>query len=86
MLALARAFENRSDPNRSIECYDRVLQVDNTLEDVHARVLRCYADKNEPALVREHYYRYAEWLAKEVGTAPSPRLARSYRQLVHEEA
>jgi len=85
LLALARAYEEREEHDHSIECYERVLQVDNTLEDVHARVLRCYAERNEPALVREHYNRYTEWLAREVGSAPSQRLMRSYRQLVREE-
>lgn len=86
LLALARAYEERGEHDRSLDCYERILQVDNSLEEVHTQVLRCYASRNEPALVREHYHRYAEWLARELGAAPSPRFTRAYRELVREDA
>ncbi len=85
LMALARVYDERGDYDRSIEYYERVLRVDNTLEDVHSRILRCYAEKGEPALVREHYQRYTEWLARELGATPSNRLARNFRELVHDE-
>ena len=86
VMALARVYDERGDYDRSIEYYERVLRVDNTLEDVHSRILRCYAEKGEPALIREHYQRYTEWLAREMGTTPSNRLVRNFRELVRDEA
>lgn len=85
VLALGRAHEDRGELEHSLQYYERALDLDNSLEEVHVQVLRCYARKGEPALAREHYNRYTEWLARELGAAPSPRLAKNYRQLVHGE-
>lgn len=84
LLALAKAHDDRGEYDQSLECYERVLAIDNSLEEVHARVLQCHARLGEAALVREHYHRYADWLERELGAHPSPKLVKNYRQLVEE--
>ena len=52
--------------------------------DTRCRIPGKIANGDTGDVACDHYHRYAEWLERELGARPSPKLVKNYRQLVEE--
>jgi ATP/maltotriose-dependent transcriptional regulator MalT/DNA-binding SARP family transcriptional activator len=81
LLGMGRSHEARSEFEGAVECYKRALTIDELREEIHRRIMRCYAEAGRRAEAVAQYRRCRETLRRELDIAPSEETQRLYEQI-----
>jgi DNA-binding SARP family transcriptional activator len=81
LVGLGRCHQARAAYDEAVAWFRRALEADGLREDVHRRIMRCYAEAGQRSKALDQYARCREILEEELGVAPSPETARLYREL-----
>jgi two-component SAPR family response regulator len=81
LVALGRCYETRRAFEEAIRWYKQALAVDDLREDVHRRVMRCYAAAGRRSAALAQYQTCREILARDLGVAPMEETERLYHSL-----
>ena len=81
LIGIGRCHEVRRDFEGAISWYRQALQVDELREDVHRRIMECYAEASRRPEALAQYYACRKILKQELGVRPSPETDRLYEQI-----
>jgi DNA-binding SARP family transcriptional activator len=76
--------EARGEFEEAVEWYGQALELDALREDVHRRVMHCYARAGRRSMALAQYRHCRETLGRELGVAPSAETNRLYEQILEE--
>jgi two-component SAPR family response regulator len=71
LVGVGRCHEARGEAMEALAWYRRALEVDDLREDVHRRVMACYAAAGRRSDALDQYERCRETLARELGLEPA---------------
>jgi ATP/maltotriose-dependent transcriptional regulator MalT/DNA-binding SARP family transcriptional activator len=81
LVGVGRCCEARSDFDGAVEWYDRALAADELREDVHGRIMRCYAEAGRRSEALAQYERCREVLDRELGMEPAVEIRDLYERI-----
>jgi len=81
LVGLGRCHQARAAYEEAVAWFGRALDADPLREDVHRRVMLCYAEAGRRSKALEQYGLCREVLEAELGVSPSPETARLYERL-----
>ena len=84
LIGLGRCHEARGHLEGAVEWYKRALGVDELREDVHRRIMECYAESGHRARALAQYRYCREILAQELGVDPSIETERLHELIAGE--
>jgi DNA-binding SARP family transcriptional activator len=82
LTGLGTCNEARGDPLEAVEWYRRALAVDELREDVHRRVMVCYAAAGRRPEALRHYHRWCETVRRELHAEPSLETKELYTKII----
>jgi DNA-binding SARP family transcriptional activator len=82
LLELAGHYAADGRLGEAEECYRSLLIDDPLLEDVHLALMRLYAARGRPDLVRRQYERLSRLLIEELGSQPMDATVREVQRLI----
>jgi two-component SAPR family response regulator len=81
LVGVGRCCEARSDSVGAVEWYNRALTVDGLREDVHGRIMQCYAEAGRRSEALAQYERCRKTLSRELGLEPATELRDLYERI-----
>jgi LuxR family maltose regulon positive regulatory protein len=81
LIGIGRCHEARREFERAISWYRRALEVDELREDVHRRIMRCYAESGRRSEALVQYHRCHEILGRELDVEPSGETKGLYERI-----
>ncbi|MFQ6100193.1 MAG: BTAD domain-containing putative transcriptional regulator [Anaerolineae bacterium] len=81
LVGVGRCHEARREFEGAIDWYRRALEVDELREDVHRRIMQCYAAAGRRAEALAQYHRCQEVLKQELDAEPSIETNRLYERI-----
>jgi len=81
LTGVGRCHEARREFEGAIGWYRRTLEVDELREDVHRRIMHCYAEAGRRPEALVQYHRCQEVLRRELDIEPSVETKRSYERI-----
>jgi DNA-binding SARP family transcriptional activator len=85
LVGIGRCHEVRREFEGAVGWYRRALEVDELREDVHQRIMHCYAEAGRRPEALAQYRHCQEILGRELGVEPSAETRRLYEQIVGRE-
>ena len=85
LVGVAKCHEARREFEGAIGWYRRALEVDELREDVHRRIMHCYAQAGRRSEALAQYRHYREILRRELDVEPSVEARRLYEQIAGKE-
>jgi LuxR family maltose regulon positive regulatory protein len=82
LMKLARIEWRREQFEASLSYWQRLLAVDNALEQAHYGVMCCYVKLGKRTLALRQYQRCLEILQEEFSTTPGPAIQKLYQKLL----
>ena len=79
---LARITWQRDQFDECMYFWQRLLVIDNCLEEAHYGIMCCYVRQGKRALALRQYQRCRELLQKEFSTVPGPAIQKLYQKLL----
>ena len=81
LIGMGRCHEARREFEGAIGWYRRALEVDELREDVHRRIMHCYAGAGRRSEALAEYHRCQEILRRELNIEPSIETKRLYERI-----
>lgn len=81
LIGVARCHEARGEFERAIAWYRRTLEMDELREDVHQRIMHCYAEAGRRSEALGQYHRCQEILRRELQVEPSVETEQLYMRI-----
>ncbi|MDY7077808.1 MAG: BTAD domain-containing putative transcriptional regulator [Chloroflexota bacterium] len=81
LVGIGRCHEVRRDFEEAIGWYRRALETDELREDIHRRIMHCYAEGDRRPEALAHYHHYREILRQELNVEPSVETKTLYEQI-----
>ena len=81
LIGVGRCHEARREFAGAIAWYRRALEVDELREDVHRRIMHCYAGAGRRSEALAQYHRGQEILRRELNIEPSIETKRLYERI-----
>ena len=81
LLHLGQLLFTQQDYALAAECYRRVIEKDEVLEEAHRELMRCYARLGERGQALRHYQIFEQLIRDELGSAPAAESAALYQRL-----
>jgi len=81
LIGVARCHEARGELERAIAWYRRTLAMDELREDVHQRIMHCYAEAGRRSEALGQYHRCQEILRRELQVGPSVETEQLYKRI-----
>lgn len=82
---LAEWEASRNHNAVAIALYEKVLDIEPYLDNIHLTLMKCLANSGSPSGSKAHYHKYKEFLRRELNTEPSRELQVYYDQLSRQE-
>jgi LuxR family maltose regulon positive regulatory protein len=86
LIGVGRSHEARRDFDGAVEWYQKALAVDELREDVHRRIMQCYAESGRRSKALAQYTRCAEMLREQLGLEPAPETRQLYERIAGVES
>lgn len=83
LIRLADLYAGQGGYEEAIELYKKALVQDDYREDVHRRVMRCYALAGNRGAAIRHYQLLARFLEEDLGLGPMPETVALYQGIRH---
>jgi DNA-binding SARP family transcriptional activator len=80
LIGVGQCHEARRELEGAISWYRRALEVDELREDVHRRIMHCYAEAGRRSEALAQYDRCREILRRELDIEPSVETKRLYER------
>jgi DNA-binding SARP family transcriptional activator len=81
LIGIGRCHETRREFERAIRWYRRALETDELREDVHRRIMHCYAQADRRSEALAQYDRCQEILRYEIDVEPSTETKKLYKHI-----
>jgi DNA-binding SARP family transcriptional activator len=81
LIGMGRCHETRREFKSAVEWYRRALTVDELREDIHRRIMHCYAKVGQRSKSLAQYRRCEQILRDELGLEPSPETRQLYEHI-----
>ena len=81
LIGQGRCSEARNDHLEAVRRYQRALEVDNLREDLHGRIMTCFAAVGRRSDAMSQYDRCRSVFIEELGVEPSPEIAALYKRI-----
>lgn len=81
LIGIGRCHEARREFERAIGWYRRALEVNELREDVHRRIMHCYAESGRRSEALVQYHRCQEVLGRELDVEPSVETKGLYERI-----
>jgi DNA-binding SARP family transcriptional activator len=81
LIGVGRCHEARREFQRAIGWYRRALEVNELREDVHRRIMHCYAEAGRRSEALAQYLRCQEFLRQDLNIEPSSETKRLYQRI-----
>jgi LuxR family maltose regulon positive regulatory protein len=81
LIGVGRCYEARKEFDEAIGWYRRALEVEELREDVHRRIMHCYAEAGRRSEALAQYSRCQEVLKRELGIEPMLETKRLYQRI-----
>jgi len=78
---LGRYLEDNDDIDEAIDCYLKILDIDDLAEEVYASLMRCYETAGRRADAVALYERCRSALSQGLGVEPSPEIEAVYKRI-----
>ena len=85
LVGVGRCHEARREFKEAVAWYRRALEVDELREDVHRRIMHCYAGAGRRSEALAQYHRCREILRRELGIEPSVETRGLYERIAGKE-
>lgn len=82
---LAQIAWRQEQLEESVEHWQRILAMDDYLEEVHYELMRCYLRQDKRGLALRQYQRCEEILQREFGIKPGPNIQNLYQQIISDK-
>jgi DNA-binding SARP family transcriptional activator len=79
---LASHWEKAGQPEKAVEWYEKVLEVNALIEELYQRLMACYEKMGRKAEALSTYQRCRKVLSSALGIDPSPKTEALYRSLL----
>jgi LuxR family maltose regulon positive regulatory protein len=86
LIGMGRCHEARREFEDAVDWYRQALEVDMLQEDVHRRIMHCYAEAGQRSKALAQYYRCEGVLKDELGLRPSQETRQLYGRISEEES
>lgn len=82
VIRLAAFLVERGEYGQAAQLYTALLEKDNLREDVHRRLMACYARAGERGKALQHYERLVALLERELAAPPAPETVALHEQIL----
>ena len=82
LTGVGQCHEARGEFEEAIRWYKRGVEIDELREDIHRRIMQCYASAGQRASALAQYSRCQEALRREMNTEPSEETNLLHAQIV----
>jgi LuxR family maltose regulon positive regulatory protein len=86
LIGMGRCHEARGELERAIGWYKQALEMNQWREDIHRRIMYCYAETGRQPEALAQYRHCREILRRELAIEPSAETNRLYRQIARKRA
>jgi DNA-binding SARP family transcriptional activator len=83
LFGVGRCREARQEFEEAVDWYRRALEADALHEDIHRRIMRCYAEAGSRLEALAQYRHYREVLGQELGVEPSTETTGLYERIAN---
>ncbi len=81
LVGVGRGHESRGESGEAVGWYKRALGVDELREDVHRRIMQCYAEAGRRSEALAQYHRCREILKRELDSEPAIETKELYERI-----
>ncbi len=86
LVGLGRCYESRRDFDGAVEWYRRALEADELREDIHRRIMSCFAEAERRSEAIAQFHRCRDLLMSELKMEPSAETKELYERIAGPEA
>lgn len=85
LVGIGRCYEARREFEGAVGWYRQALEIDELREDIHRRIIHCYAEAGRRSEALAQYHRCRESLRRELSIEPSPETQGLYERITGEK-
>jgi len=86
LIGIGRCCEAQDRFEAAVSWYQRAVEVEVTREDVHLRIMRCYAKAGFRSEALAQYNHYRKILTQELNAEPSDEMRRIHRKIIEDKS